>query len=171
MVKESYQLCASCHLDNGLGKVNGSFPVIASQHQSVIIKQLKDIQNKYRQNPTMYPFSDPQTIGGAQAMIDVAAYIQSLPSSPDNGVGSGDGLENGKNLYLNNCTGCHSYQGEGNAQNVFPRIKDQHFEYLARQLKWIRDGYRTNGNSNMLNLIKNMSDKDLEDLADYVSRF
>ncbi len=169
--KHSYRLCASCHLENGLGKSNGSFPVIASQHRSVIIKQLKDIQKKYRQNPTMYPFSDPQTIGGVQAIADVAAYIESMPSDKNNGVGSGDNLVSGKELYLNNCIACHGNSGQGDGEKVFPRIKDQHYEYILRQLKWIRDGYRTNSNPGMLALIKNMSDQDLVNLADYVSRF
>ncbi len=168
--KKTYRLCATCHLDNGFGKINGSFPVIASQHQSVVIKQLKDIQNKYRQNPTMYPFSDPATIGGIQAIADVSAYIESLPSNQNNGIGPGDNLTNGKILYLNNCTGCHGLEGQGDTGKVFPKIKGQHYQYLLRQLKWIRDEYRTNGNPDMLILIKNMSDAELSDLADYISR-
>ena len=168
--KQSYKLCATCHLDNGMGKANGSFPVIASQHKLVVIKQLKDIQNKHRQNPTMRPFSDPKTIGGVQAIADVSGYIQALLNTGDNGVGSGEGLDHGKFLYLNNCTGCHGVEGQGNNKKVLPKIKAQHYAYLLRQLKWIRDGYRSNSDPDMLALIKNMSDKDLEDLADYVSR-
>jgi len=168
--KNSYRLCASCHLDNAMGKENGSFPVIASQHKSVIIKQLKDIQNKHRQNPTMYPFSDPDTIGGVQAIADVAGYIQTLPIVGNNGKGPGDQLDSGKMLYLNNCSGCHGLKGQGDAINSFPKIKDQHYQYLLRQLQWIRDGYRTNSNPAMLNLIKNMSDQELSDLSDYISR-
>ncbi len=168
--KKVYQLCASCHLQNGLGKKNGSFPVIASQHKSVIIKQLKDIQSKHRKNPTMYPFSDVKTIGGTQAVADVAAYIQSLPSGDSNGVGVGDNLALGKQLYIKNCIVCHGPQGQGNVNFVFPRIKDQHYNYLFRQLKWIRDEYRVNSNKNMLTLIKPMSDEELSSLADYISR-
>ncbi len=168
--KKTYKLCASCHLQDGLGKVNGSFPVIASQHSSVIIKQLGDIQNKNRDNPTMYPFSDKDTIGGVQAIANVAAYIQTLPSSPNNGKGNGKDLDKGEYLYLNNCIGCHGEAGEGNKVNKFPRIKHQHYAYLLRQLQWIRDGYRINADQNMLNLIKNMSDEQLSLVADYVSR-
>ncbi len=168
--KQSYRLCASCHLDDGMGKSNGSFPVVAAQHRSVIIKQLKDIQYKHRDNPTMYPFSDVKTIGGIQAIADVAGYIQSLPHLGNNGIGDGNRLSQGEALYLNNCTSCHGLDGNGSAEEIFPRIKSQHYEYLLRQLKWMRDGYRANSNPAMLDLIKNMNASELSDLADYVSR-
>ncbi len=54
--KKIYELCATCHEESGWGKENGSFPVIAGQHRSVIIKQLADIRARNRENPTMYPF-------------------------------------------------------------------------------------------------------------------
>ena len=169
--EQVYQLCATCHLQNGLGKKNGSFPVIASQYKSVIIKQLKDIQSKHRQNPTMYPFSDVKTIGGVQAISDVAAYIQSIPSDDSNSIGAGEKLDLGKQLYVKKCIACHGIEGQGDAQLVFPRIKDQHYHYLLRQLKWIRDEYRTNSNKDMFTLIKPLSDEELSSLADYISRF
>ena len=40
--KKIYPLCASCHMKNGWGKIDGSFPVIAGQHRNVLIKQLSD---------------------------------------------------------------------------------------------------------------------------------
>lgn len=94
--RKIYPLCASCHLEDGMGKKNGSFPVIAGQHRKVLIKQLADIRARNRQNPTMYPFSDPATIGSVQSITDVTAYIASLPVVSKPGVGKGDYLELGK---------------------------------------------------------------------------
>ncbi len=168
--KKVYELCGTCHMENGWGKADGSFPVLAGQHASVIIKQLSDIESRNRENPTMYPFADIETIGGVQAIADVAAYIASLPPTADNGKGDGKNLQRGQALYEKNCTGCHGKHGEGNAKLLFPKIQGQHYNYLARQLKWIRDGFRKNGNPAMLAIIKDMSDADLEALADAVSR-
>ena len=51
-----------------------------------------DIRAGNRDNPTMYPFSMPSSLGGAQEMADVAAYITTLPMSPANGKGPGHNL-------------------------------------------------------------------------------
>lgn len=168
--EQAYQLCAACHLENGWGKINGSFPVIAAQHRSVIIKQLSDIQNKHRDNPTMYPFSDANTIGGVQAIADVAAYIESLPMHPANGKGDGQHLTLGRQLYVTHCATCHGASGRGSSEDRYPKISNQHFAYLIRQLEWMRDGYRTNADPIMLKLIQNMDQQQLEAVADYVSR-
>ena len=118
----------------------------------------------------MYPFSDPETIGGAQAIADVAAYIAQLPPDPSPGVGPGTHLDQGKAIYVQRCAQCHGKQGEGNNSQFIPRIKGQHYAYLFRQLKWFRNGYRKNGNPYMVKLVKSLKDDELQAVADYVSR-
>jgi cytochrome c553 len=98
-----YPLCAACHMKTGWGKKDGSFPDIAGQHPNVLIKQLEDIAHKHRDNPTMYPFTDPDEIGGLQGIRDVTAYIAALPPTPEPGVGSGEALELGEKLYKEHC--------------------------------------------------------------------
>ncbi len=168
--KKTYELCATCHGANGWGKEDGSFPVIAGQHKSVIIKQLADIRARNRENPTMFPFSGDDVLGGAQGIEDVAGYIASLPVNPNPGKGDGKQLELGKKLFLEKCAACHGQMGEGNAEAYFPRIQGQHYAYLVRQLQWIRDGRRKNGNPEMLALIKDIDDNEFRAIADYVSR-
>ncbi len=168
--KQIYPLCASCHMATGWGKEDGSFPVIAGQHRNVLIKQLADIRAKNRDNPTMYPFSDPASIGGIQAIADVTAYIATLPANPSPGQGNGLQLEQGKQLYQKNCASCHGSQGEGDNELFFPRLQGQHYAYLLRHMKWIRDGYRRNSNAQMASLIRPMKDEQLDAIADYLSR-
>jgi len=168
--KKTYELCATCHADNGWGKEDGSFPVIAGQHRSVIIKQLADIRARNRENPTMYPFSGDDVIGGPQGLEDVAEYISQLPKAMVVGQGDGTKLAKGEKLYLEKCVACHGDKGQGNAASFFPRIQGQHYAYTLRQLQWIRDGRRKNANLAMLVLIKDLDDDTLASIADYVSR-
>ena len=168
--KAVYPLCASCHMANGWGKTDGSFPVIASQHPRVLLKQLEDIRTRKRENPTMFPFADPASIGGQQAMEDVAYYIASMKNNPDPGKGPGTHLKRGEQIYNNDCAVCHGKKGEGNNDAIFPKLQGQHYAYLLRQLKWIRDGYRKNSNPVMLKTIEDLKDDDLAAVADYASR-
>lgn len=168
--KKIYPLCATCHHQNGWGKADGSFPVIAGQHRRVLIKQLADIRAKVRDNPVMFPFSDPQTIGGAQAIADLSAYIASLPVDPDPGKGSGKSVELGKNIFLEKCSQCHGEQAQGNDEGFIPKLKGQHYVYLLRQIQWIANGNRKNSNPVMAELVKKLSAEDMDAVADYVSR-
>jgi cytochrome c553 len=168
--KEIYNLCSTCHMKDGWGKKDGSFPVIAGQHRNVLIKQMSDIRSKNRDNPTMYPFTDPKEIGGLQGISDVTAYIESMQKAPDPGVGDGKNLELGKTIYSKQCMHCHGANAEGNNEAFFPSLNGQHHAYLLRQLKWVRDGYRKNANEAMVKEVKALSDADLDAVADYLSR-
>lgn len=167
---EVYEVCAACHLPEGWGKPDGTFPMLAGQHKNVIIKQLSDIRALNRDNPTMYPFALPKSIGGSQSIADVAAYIAKLPMNPEPGYGDGKDLALGEKLYKENCERCHGANGEGNEEKYYPRIQGQHYKYLVRQFEWIRDGKRRNANPDMVKQIQGFSDKDMRAVMDFVSR-
>lgn len=168
--KDVYEVCSACHLPEGWGHVDGTFPELAGQHRTVLIKQLTDIRSGNRDNPTMYPFALPSEIGGEQSVADVTAYIAKLPMNPENGVGPGTNLAHGEQLYKDNCVRCHGEKGEGNEAKYYPRIQGQHYKYLLRQYQWIKAGKRRNANPDMIAQIKNFSDQDTIDVLDYVSR-
>lgn len=168
--REVYEVCSACHQPEGWGLVDGTFPQLAGQHRTVTIKQLADIRDGHRDNPTMYPFALPSEIGGPQSIADVAEYMATLKMNPKNGVGKGDDLQLGAKLYADNCVRCHGAEGEGNAEKYYPRIQAQHYEYLLRQYRWIKEGKRRNSNPEMVEQIKNFTDKDTMAVLDYVSR-
>ena len=165
-----YKLCATCHGAKGFGKKNGSFPSIASQHQSVIIKQLFAFNNRDRDNPTMYPFIKFDTFGGNQKIADVSAYISNLTPNFNNGLGKGNAVEKGKKIYQKNCITCHEKDASGFSKFFYPKLQRQHYAYLNRQLLWIRDDIRHNSNPIMLLLLTKLSDIDINNVADYISR-
>lgn len=168
--KVVYEVCASCHLPEGSGSKDGTFPQISGQHRKVVIKQLADIRALNRDNPTMYPFALPKEIGGVQALADVAEYIARLPMTPENGLGAGTDLDHGAKLYKDNCVKCHGEKGEGDAEKWFPLIQGQHYEYLIRQFREIKEGKRRNSNPEMVAQIKGFSERDILAVMDYTSR-
>ena len=168
-----YEVCAACHLPEGWGDADGTYPQIAGQHRSVLIKQLADIRAMKRDNPAMYPFSLPKVIGGTQAIADVTAYISCLPMTPSHGKGpwGEDTFEyhQGEKLYNAGCLACHGENGEGAEEGAFPRIQGQHHQYMLRQCEWIRDGRRRNANPTMLEQIKRFSDRETNMVVNYIS--
>lgn len=169
-----YAICGACHQVNGWGTPDGTFPQLAGQHRTVVIKQLEDIRNGNRDNPTMYPFALPQSLGGAQAIADVAGYIEAMPMTPDNGKGEwAEGTPEyakGAQLYKDNCVQCHGETGRGSEEKLYPRIQGQHYLYMLRQFEWIRDGKRRNANPDMVKQIKDFTDAEMQMVVNYVSR-
>jgi cytochrome c553 len=171
--RDVFEVCSACHLPEGWGTEDGTFPQLAGQHRSVLIKQLADIRARNRDNPTMYPFALKESIGDEQALADVTAYIAKLPMNPDWGKGPWAAdtpeYERGKQLFHDNCVKCHGPEGMGDEEKFFPRINGQHYKYMLRQFEWIRDGKRRNANPDMIAQIKNFSDADMKQVINYVS--
>lgn len=180
-----YEVCSACHLLEGWGQEDGTFPQLAGQHAAVMIKQLADIRAGNRDNPTMYPFAlDDQIMAAAgyshgeikpaQLVADVADYVEKLPMNPANGKGPWNQLfpefKEGERLYKENCVKCHGENGEGSAEKFYPKIHGQHYKYMLRQFEWIRDGKRRNANPDMVKQIQNFSDKDMQMVINYTSR-
>ncbi len=172
--RDVYEVCAACHMPEGWGTDEGTFPQLAGQHRSVLIKQLADIRAGNRDNPTMYPFALPQSIGDAQALADVTEYIQRLPMHPEHGKGPWEEataeFAQGKKLYEDNCVRCHKEDGMGDVKEFYPRINGQHYNYMVRQFEWIRDGKRRNANPEMVEQIENFTDKDMQMVINYAAR-
>jgi cytochrome c553 len=176
--REIYEVCAACHLYEGWGREDGTFPQIAGQHCSVLIKQWTDIRALNRYYPTcmhhMFPFFPSNTgriIEDVQALADVTAYISILLMNPNNGVGEGKDLKHGEKLYKKNCVKCHGETGYGSSKKFYPRIQAQHYKYMLRQFEWIRDGKRRNANPDMVKQINSFTERDMKAVIDYVSRF
>jgi cytochrome c553 len=167
---EIYRGCAACHMAEGWGLSNGLVPQVAGQHRKVVIKQLTDIRAGNRDNVLMVPYSSVEAIGGAQAVADVAGYIDTLEISVENGRGPGEDLELGERLYRENCVRCHGETGEGDDEKYMPRIQAQHYNYLVRQFEWIKDGKRRNADAEMVAQIESFDERQMRAVLDYVSR-
>ncbi len=169
--QEAYEVCGACHLPSGAGRPDGTFPQLAGQHTTVLIKQMADIRAGLRDNPTMYPFA--MSMVDPQELADASAYIQSLCIPTDHGVYEGKDtaaqVAAGKTLYEKQCVECHGKNGEGDKAKFYPVIAGQHYKYLLRQMTEIRDGHRRNANPDMVKVIKPYTNDQLVAISAYQS--
>ena len=167
-----YETCAACHLPEGWGNSDGGYPQIAGQHQNVLVQQLIDIRSGKRENPIMYPFVQERTIGGYQALVDVVAYISTLPMHPQHREGPWNDLaeeyKQGQDLYNRLCADCHGQHGEGNNETYTPKLYGQHFPYIMRQIRQVKNGQRI-VNATMKAIVDEQEVQNLRLIANYIS--
>ena len=167
---ELFYPCSACHGASGAGTLDGSVPRIAGQHVSVLAKQLVDYRHDARWDPRMEHFADQHHLADAQAIADVAGYINQLKTNSAPGVGNGEFAEHGARVYAQQCRSCHGPSGEGNAKELIPQIAGQHYEYLTRQIYDAVDGRRPNVSVSHIRLLARLERNDIVGLADYLSR-
>jgi len=167
--EDTFVICQGCHRVGALGRADGSYPRLAGQHISVLIKQMTDVRSGQRSNPKMLPFADHQAIT-VQEVADIAVFLQGLPVPPTQGQGPGNHLERGRQLYGKDCASCHGPQGQGDAAKFYPRISGQHYRYLQRETILIREGKRHNANPDMIKVIAPYTDEDIGVVTDFISR-
>jgi cytochrome c553 len=170
--KTKSALCVGCHGVDG-NSANGVWPILAGQHASYLVKQLKNFKSGDRADPIMQgmvaALSD-------EDMADIAAYFAGQEARPvtfDKAL-----VESGESIFRGGitetsvaaCMACHSPGGGGNEPAAYPSLKGQHSEYLASQLKKFRDGSRTNDPGSMMRgIAARMSDAEIMAVAAYIS--
>ena len=168
--KSLYRVCVTCHGPEGWGTKSGSYPQIAGQLKSVIIKQLADFRAGNRDNPIMRAFSSARALGGPQEIADVAGYIASLPMTTDVDKGPRHTPSDGAAIYKEKCAKCHGENGEGDPKEHTPALYAQHYSYLTRQFNWIRTGLRRNADKKMTEQIRNFLSRDEASVLAYVAK-
>jgi cytochrome c553 len=168
--KDKSQLCQGCHGEVGIG-VEGLTPSLAGQYGKYIAKQLRNFQSGTRTHQIMSAIA--ATISDDD-LADIAAYF----ASRDKMKGGGSNNKLGENLHgdmsrmMVACVNCHGTNGKGKSPGnpVFPVIGGQQKDYLRGQLINFRAGDRSNSPGGVMNIItQNLTDEELDALADYVS--
>jgi cytochrome c553 len=167
---ELFRNCAICHGPSGGGTLDGGVPRIAGQHYSVIVKQLVDYRHDRRWDIRMEHFTDRHLLIDAQAIADVAGYIDHLSIEAPPGVGDGELVDHGAQVYSQKCQSCHGRSADGDEKAMIPRIAGQHYEYLTRQIYDAVDGRRPNFSAAHVRLLARLERDDIVGLADYLSR-
>jgi cytochrome c553 len=171
--KRVYAVCASCHLPDGWGNHDGVYPQLAGQHATVLMKQLLDIREGRRDNPSMFPFVQERTVGGYQNLADVVAYISTLPMSPNHGKGKWAKLreeyKQGKSTFKEKCLTCHGDAAQGDSDAEIPRLQGQHYAYLVQQARAIVNHQRK-ADPVMASVISSLDFDEIDKVMNYISR-
>jgi cytochrome c553 len=167
-----FQMCAACHGSSGGGTPDGEIPRIAGQHFSVLVKQLIDYRSDRRWDPRMEHVADEHHLKNAREIADVAGYASQIESLPEAGVGVGSGefLARGGQIYATSCLSCHGRNGNGSGLEQVPRVAGQNYAYLLRQIHDAIEGRRPNFSAAHIRLLKGLDYADITGVADYLAR-
>jgi len=178
-VKSEDNGCQECHgaTGNGQGPTKGAagkFAKLAGQYPDYISKQIREFRTAERKHDLMLIMA--KSIDDQDA-ADIAAYYSVQIKMHGDGTGA---TAIAKNLFENGdvarnilpCASCHGVNGKGIdiAQQTIPVIGGQEWRYLEKQLQDWRSGERHNSPAGVMNnMIKPLTDTEVQALADYIS--
>ena len=166
------QVCAACHGVDGNSPLPAN-PSLAGQHSGYLLKQLTEFKSGTRANPVMTGMVANLSV---EEMRDLAVYYSSQ-NPKQMGAKDKDLVEQGRKLFRGGnpssgiaaCAGCHSPNGAG-IPAQYPRLANQHPDYIIAQLKSFRAGERVNDpNQMMRSTAIKLTDKEIAALAEYIS--
>lgn len=148
--------CEGCHGPNGDSTV-ATYPKLAGQDASYIVKQLQDFKSGKRQNPIMSGMASGLS---PTDIRNLAAFFASQHMSPGSAQGTPKVIALGRKIYRGGdrrrrvpaCMSCHGPAGAGIPPR-FPRIGGQWATYIQSQLLAFRNGTRANDPAGMMRTI------------------
>jgi cbb3-type cytochrome c oxidase subunit III len=163
-------VCAACHTADG-SRGMPTYPILQGQHPEYLVKQLTEFKEGKRKNAIMGGMAAALT---PEDMKNVAAFYASKKAK-DGSAKNPALVAVGEKIYRGGiakksvpaCAACHSPNGAG-LPVQYPRLAGQHADYIKAQLTAFRQGERTN-NAQMSAIAANLSDKEIDALADYVA--
>lgn len=185
-LKADNERCLECHGIDGQGRghVDGTgkivkFAKLAGQNPAYMLKQIQDFRTGVRHDDFMQMMA--KSVNDTD-MVDILAFFSEQKPM------QGDAAEPnaaGRNLYLNGdpaknvvaCSSCHGADakaaivvGGANGSGTVPALAGQEWRYLQKQLLDWRSGQRKNNPGGVMNsILKPLSDKEIDGLANYLS--
>lgn len=168
-----HQLCSVCH---GPGGVTTSelFPRLAGEPKQYLINQLKGFRDKSRsdQNARRFMWGISSRLTDEQ-IEQLATFYSSKPFDHHGTISDQAKYDLGKTIFTQGhveqgvppCMSCHGEKGEG--REATPRLGGQAEAYLKRQLKVFYGNERPAATA-MHEIVKGLSDKDIEAIAHYL---
>ena len=156
-IAEKTAVCADCHGPDG-NSLNPDIPRLAGQNAEYLMSQLNAFQSGARFNTSMQAMAATLTAEDIDAISRFYAQQTTRPIVADKQLAI-----NGKSGYAT-CWGCHGINGEGN--EGYPKLADQHPAYLVKQLNYFKNKIRTNAAMN--NVTNQLNDEEIEAISAYL---
>ena len=158
------EVCVACHGPGG-NSVIATNPILAGQTSRYLYLQLRDFQEGRRSDPLMSAM-----VAGLSRddMRELADYFsrqkpKSLNFRVDPEKAKLGKLKADETL----CTMCHL--GGFAGQNEIPRVAGQNYDYIFKQLSDFKARKRTNDAGNMTSVSNTLNERDIENLAHYLT--
>ena len=167
------QVCSNCHHVDG-NSISPNFPKLAAQQEEYIVAQLKQFRNHRRDDPPGFEYMWGISRSLSDAQINGLAAYFAAQKSVSPGPGDPKLAAEGKRIFHEGlppqgvppCATCHGDQGQGNGQ--FPRIANQHSDYVIKQLTvFQRTNERPDGVA-MKAITHSLSDANMKAVAAYL---
>ena len=165
--------CATCHGEQGQGRIKAAFPHLAGLPRGYLVRQLQHFDVLARDNPSMQAIAHKLT----STQIDALATYFSRqvpppimpPATPPPALGTELALQ-GRNA-VPACVTCHGPGGRGLGgalSAAFPPIAGQPAVYIERQLKAWKQGQRPPGPDGLMGAIaKHLSVAEITAVSQY----
>lgn len=169
------QVCSNCHGIDG-NSVSPNFPRLAGQLPGYIIAQLDIFKSHQRADPAgfeyMWGISHQLTDDQIKGLADYFSKQIPQPNAPMDAQQMAAGkviFENGvPDKEAAPCMACHGSKGEGIA--TFPRLANQHQDYLMKQLNVFQRTDERPGTP-MTQIAHLLSQQEMQAVAAYLQAF
>jgi len=167
------RVCKSCHGEGGNKPLIPAYPKLAGQNAEYTAQQMKDIKSGDRKNGLSMAMKALTAAVTDEQFDDLAKWL----------LGELEGFSAGKEVDMTaeaaqlfkdkGCNACHGDNANtpvpSEANGNPPIIVGQGQAYLTAQMKDIRDGKRTNGDSGLMkDKVQGISNDDFAKLAEWL---
>lgn len=152
--------CAGCHGVPGYQNAYPTYhvPRLVGQNEQYVVDALHEYQKGSRKHPTMNAQAESMS---DQDIADIAAYLSSFEFKQKKTAAK---VEAPKAAAT--CESCHGQTGVSIADQ-YPNLAGQYADYIVQVLHEYKSGQRDN--AIMKGFAAQLSEKDMQDIADYFS--
>ena len=168
------QVCSICHGIDG-NSVSPNFPRLAGQSSAYLVTQLENFRSHQRADPEgfEYMWGISHHLSDAQIQGLAEYFNKQTPKANTTVTVAPQQLAAGKLIFENGvpdkevapCMACHGPKGQGIA--MFPRLANQHQDYLVKQLHVFQDTEGRPGTP-MKQITHLLSQQEMDAVAGYI---